>query len=143
MKKTLLTIAAVVCATLTLALTGCSKDPESLIIGTWDYDEVAITYTENGHTETTSGLEEGETADMTFREDGTFTTVYHSTDDDAEGSGTWSIKDNKLTTVDEMGAMTFNIDKLTKKALEISYTESGEFDGDVFSMSIVMKMSRK
>ena len=143
MKRTFKTIVAVFVAALTLSLTGCQKDPEDLILGTWLENEVTMTYTQGGQSMTLPGLEQGETVEMTFNEDGTYKSVYHSNDGESEDNGTWSIKDNKLTTVSEGEAITFNIDLLDKKNCNLSYTESDEDEDGPYTISIVIEMTRK
>ena len=143
MKKSLKTIAAVVCAALTLCLTGCQKDPEDLIIGTWSEDEITYTLTQGGSTMTLPMTEPGETTEITFKEDKTYTSIYHSVDGDAEGSGTWSITGNTITFTDEFGPVAYNIDKLDKKVCQLSYTETDEDEDGPFTATIVIKMTRK
>lgn len=80
--KALKTMAAVVLAALTLSLTGCSKDPEDLIIGTWLETEITMTVTESGRTQTESLLEEGMVVEMTMKEDNTYVTYSKYVDGD-------------------------------------------------------------
>lgn len=142
MKKTFKTFLAVAIAALTLSLTGCTKDKEDLILGTWKVVSNTVTYNMGGQTETESLLD-GE-ATITFKNDGTVTTW--SKDEDGEEyteSGKWSISDDKLKLEYEdsetqmMPVMTFNIDKLDKKNLELSYK------GNMMGVNVDMKMSLK
>ena len=143
MKKSLKTLLAAICAVLTLSLTACQKDAEELILGTWVENEAIYNFTQGGETESMSMLEPGETAEFTFNNDGTYTSIYHSVDGDAESIGRWSINDDMITMTDEFGPMAYHIDKLDKKAFNLTYTDSGEDEDGPYSMTIVMKMARK
>ena len=142
--KTFKAFVAVVLAALTLSLTGCKKDNEDLIIGKWDVTASTITYTMQGETETEDILADGTQATMTFQKDGTM--ISWTKDADGEEfteSGKWSIKDDKVTFEFEesetqmMPVMTFNIDKLDKKNMELTY------NGNIMGTNIELKMSFK
>ena len=140
MKKVFSILMAAMFAT---AMFSCSKDAEDLIIGTWEETEVTYTENVNGEVRELSMLEPGEVTTITFKDDHTFTTVYHSNDGDSdEDGGTWSVDGDKLIIVDGDDTMAYNIDNIDKKNLTISYSESGEEDGISYSASIVIKMKR-
>lgn len=70
MKKTML-----LCAALLAMLVSCSKDYESMIIGTWNCESVVE---ERVYSDGTIGnVEQGSTAEMTFHSDGTFTGTWY------------------------------------------------------------------
>ena len=136
-------MAAVVLAALTLSLTGCSKDPEDLIIGTWLESEITMTVTESGRTQTESLLEEGMVVEMTMKEDNTYVTYSKYVDgDESTDTGTWSITDDKLTMnssddVFEFGPQVYTIEKLTKKDLILVQKEA--FGDQSMEVKVVCK----
>ena len=148
MKKTLKALAAVICGVLMLSLTACQKDSE-LILGTWIENEATYTSIQNGETFSFSMLEPGETMEMTFNADGTYTTFYHSNEGDSEENGSWSIKDDILTInavlddIAELDAMDYHIDQLDKKTCNLTYNESGEDEDGPYTVTIVIKMTKK
>ncbi len=122
--KSFKAIAAMFCAALVLTLTGCSKDPEDLIIGTWNATKVISTYTYNGHTETeTDTFKEGE-SQMTFKEDGTV--VIKSTDNGevSEETGSYTVDDHKITLTAEGQSLIGDIVSIDKKEMEIKFNMS-------------------
>jgi hypothetical protein len=145
--KSIKTLAAIAFAALTLSLTGCSKDPEDLIIGTWEETEVTYTETYNGNTETNSMLEEGETAEITFNKDLTFSSIYHSNVGDATSNGTYSIAGDKITITTVMEEDTdvevYNIDNIDKKNMTLSISESMTYEGETYSYSIKIVCKKK
>ena len=125
------------------AMFSCSKDAEDLIIGTWEETEVTYTENVNGEVRELSMLEPGEVTTITFKDDHTFTSVYHSNDGDSdEDGGTWSVDGDKLIIVDGDDTMAYNIDNIDKKSLTISYSESEVEEGISYTASIVIKMKR-
>ena len=143
MKKTLNSIVAVAVAALTLSLTGCQKDFENLIIGTWNEDESTVTHTiDNDSPETYSALGEGETAEITFRADGTYTTVHHTTEGDVEKSGTWSIQKDKITLIADDGPMAYFIDKLNRKHCYLHGISSATIDYTTYYIHYSLKLTR-
>lgn len=126
------------------AMFSCSKDAEDLIIGTWEETEATYNQTINGEAQDPiSMLEPGETVTITFKDDHTFTSVYHSNEGDGEeDGGSWSVDDDKLTMTDGFGTMTYHIDNIDKKSMSLTYSESGEEDGQTYTTTIVMKMKR-
>ena len=136
-------MAAVVLAALTLSLTGCSKDPEDLIIGTWLETEITMTVTESGRTQTESLLEEGMVVEMTMKEDNTYVTYSKYVDgEESTDNGTWSITDDKLTMtssddVFEFGPQVYTIEKITKKDMVLTQKEA--FGNDSMEIRVVCK----
>ena len=134
---------AVVVAALTLSLTGCQKDFEELIIGTWNEDESTVTHTiDNDSPETYSALGEGETAEITFRADGTYTTVHHTSGVDAEKSGTWSIQKDKITLIADDGPMAYFIDKLNRKHCYLHGISNATIDYTTYYIHYSLKLTR-
>ena len=136
-------MAAVVLAALTLSLTGCTKDPENLIIGTWEETEITLTMVENGQTHVESMLEEGMTVEMTMKEDNTYVTLSRCEDgEESTDTGTWSINDDKftMTSDDDMfdfGPQVYTIEKLTKKDLILVQKEA--FGDQSMEVKVVCK----
>ena len=135
---------AIALAALTLSLTGCKKDNEDLILGTWTLDSASATYTMEGQTRTESMSPEDATETLTFKKDGTLTqNVKHDDGEEEVSDGKWSIKDNKLTIEYEdsetqmMPRMTFNIEKLDKKNLELLY--KGNLMGTNMEIKMIFK----
>ncbi len=122
--KSVKMFAAMFFAAIVLTLTGCSKDPEDLIIGTWNATKVIATYTYDGNTETeTETFKEGE-AQMTFKDNGTV--VIKSTDNGvaSEETGSYDVDDNKITLTSEGQSMTGDIVSIDKKEMEIKFNMS-------------------
>ena len=122
--KSFKAIAAMFCAALVLTLTGCSKDPEDLIIGTWNATKAIATYSYGGNTQTeTETFKEGE-SQMTFKEDGTV--VIKSTDNGevSEETGSYTVDDHKITLTAEGQSMTGDIVSIDKKEMEIKFNMS-------------------
>ena len=148
MKKTLKALAAVICGVLMLSLTACQKDSE-LILGTWIENEATYTSIQNGESFSFSMLEPGETMEITYKNDGTYTSIYHSNEGDSEENGSWSIKDDILTInavlddIAELDAMDYHIDQLDKKTCNLTYNESGEDEDGPYTTTIVIKMTKK
>ena len=142
MKKKLKVLAAVICGVLMLSLTACQKDSE-LILGTWIENEATYTSIQNGETFSFSMLEPGETMEITYKNDGTYTSIYHSVEGDSEENGSWSIKDDILTIIAELGTMDYHIDQLDKKTCNLTYNESGEDEDGPYTTTIVIKMTKK
>ena len=156
--KTLKTLAAVVIAALTLSLTSCGKDAEDLIIGSWEMISATYTMTTSGltgdyaqyngtQTETETPAA-GESTVMTFQKDGTYTNVNTDEDGTYTTSGTYTVKDDKLTMTMTEGnqteTMTFNIDNIDKKNMVISYSETGTEEvvpGMTATMSVTIKIN--
>lgn len=142
--KSFKTFMAIALAALTLSLTGCKKDNEDLILGTWTLDSASATYTMEGQTRTESMSPEDATETLTFKKDGTLTQNVKYDDGEEEVSdGKWSMKDNKLTIEYEdsetqmMPRMTFNIEKLDKKNLELLY--KGNLMGTNMEIKMIFK----
>lgn len=140
--KTFLMMLAAAAATM---FASCGKDdnPEKMIVGSWNETECLYIFTQGGMCDTTSMFEAGESIDMTYKADKTYTSVYHSTDGDSEDHGTWSVSDGKLTLTDEFGPMTYNIDRLDASVLNLSHNEEGDDEDGHFSLDIVIRMTRK
>ena len=115
---------------------------EEMIVGTWNETEVLYIFTQGDIFDVSSMLEEGESVEITFKADKTYTSVYHSTDGDAEDQGTWSTSDSTLTMTDEFGPMNYNIEQLNATVFNIKYDEEGEDEDGPYSLNIIIKMTR-
>jgi len=116
---------------------------EELIVGSWNENEALYIYTQGGICDTTSMFEEGESIEITFKADKTFSSVYHSTDGDAEDNGTWAVSENTITLTDEFGPMNYNIEQLDASVFNITYSDEGQDEDGHYSINIKIKMTRK
>lgn len=136
-------MAAVVLATLTLGLTGCSKDNEDLIIGTWSIYAVSETVSNatnpdmNGTTE--EPMMQGMSWSMTFNKDHTGVSVMEinifGINDKEEDAFAYIIDGDKLTVVvnteDGPETTVATIDKLDKTELWITVSgHDSDYDND-------------
>ena len=133
--------AAMCCAAMMFALTGCSDDfEEDDLIGSWNLKKTTYTETISGltgeyaqyngtHTET-EYPGDGESTTLTFNSDHTFTSTEIG---DGGGfsytsNGTWSLNDDKLTITytdeGETSTSQVTIDELDGSKLVMSYSES-------------------
>ena len=117
-------------------------NPDALIVGKWNETEALYIFTQGGVCDTASMFEEGESAEITFKADKTYTSIYHSIDGDAEGQGTWSTSDNTLTMTDEFGPVNYIIEQLNATVFNITYNEEGEDEDGPYSLNIIIKMTR-
>lgn len=117
-------------------------NPDALIVGKWNETEALYIFTQGGVCDTASMLEEGESAEITFKADKTYTSIYHSIDGDAEGQGTWSTSDNTLTMTDEFGPVNYIIEQLNATVFNITYNEEGEDEDGPYSLNIIIRMTR-
>ena len=125
-----LTVALV--AAMTLAVTSCQKDPEDLIIGTWNGTTAYSTFTLTGFGEEIDGttadtitMAEGDYA-YTFNKDNTMT--IHAVDEESgaaeDTQATYTISDKKLTITMDGEPQEMTIVEISKKDLVLSYTVS-------------------
>ena len=150
MKKSLKTLAAVVLAALTLSLTGCTKDPADLIIGTWQayFSEYTSTWGSQSYTGTDNY--ENETSQVTYKNDGTFVTTTTYTENGSTRThtenGTYVVNDKTLTMTftDEGESFTeaYNIDEISNKELTLSMNESGTEEGVSYSYKMTIKFKK-
>lgn len=117
--------------------------PEEMIVGNWNETESLYIFTQGGSCDTTSMFEEGESIEITFNADKTYSSVYHSIDGDSEDQGTWSVNGNTLTITDEFGPMDYNIDQLDASVFNITHSEDGEDEDGPYTLNIVVRMTRK
>lgn len=128
MKKSLKTLAAVVCAALTLSLVGCNKDPEDLIIGTWNATTAYATTTIAGVGEEYDGTSndtvtfaEGQYS-YTFNKDNTM--VLHSVDEESgevsDDTYTYTLTDKKLVLSQDGRSQEMTITEISKKDLVLT-----------------------
>ena len=155
MKRILKNFTLIVCAVLTATVifTSCNKDQESLIVGTWEQIDNTYTATVDGKTLPAISLTEpGESVIITFNEDNTYKNVYKALEGESITEGTWKIQGKKLTMIannseddgEELATtLTCDIEKLTRKNLSLSYSESGtDDDGEEFSAIIKLTYKR-
>lgn len=150
--KSIKALVAVAFAALTLSLTGCSKDAEDLIIGSWEVTDMTISMTSSAApdqpwTETMTP-EEGESTVLTFKKDGTLTIV----NTDATGSdtetGTYKVDDDNLTMTykDEDGETnneTFTITSIDKKKMTLNVSVTETEDGVTYTESLTINLKKK
>lgn len=134
-------IAAMMCAAMVFALTGCSKDLDKDIVGTWKVTDVTITETYNGQSHTESETIEDDMR-LIFNEDKTFQAT---TNGRVEVSGTWSLKDDQLTMINnsdgDLGFETATV-KIDGNSMTLTSTQTESFSGESFSMKIIMTLQK-
>lgn len=143
--KSMKTLVAVVIAALTLCLTGCKKDYENLIVGSWEQTSMSLTVTSSQMDQPWSETwtpEEGERTVITFNNDNTVTVVETNHDETETTRGTYNVDGDKLTMTMDGETETFNIDKLDSKNLSISYSESGTEEGVTYTESMVVNFKK-
>ena len=133
----------VAAATLMFASCNKEKQTEEKIVGSWNETESLYLFTHGGVCDTTSMIEEGESAEITFKADKTYSSVYHSLDGDAEDHGTWSVKGSKFTMKGELDSSDFTIDQLDEKVFNITHSEEGNDENGHYSLKIIIRMTRK
>lgn len=128
------------CTAMVFAFTGCSKDLEKDIIGSWRLVNTTITETIQGqsHTETETP-DEGESTIMTFNEDNTCSESVTYDGQTFTSTGTYSINGDQLTIhfagEEEPTTSTIDIDGSN---MTLTYTESyGEA-----SIKVVAKLKK-
>ncbi len=139
-------------AAATMMLASCDKEnntadnqdsqTEKMIIGSWTETEAIYIFIQNGISDTSSLLEDGETSEITFKADKTYHSVYHSFDGDSESNGTWAVSGNKFTFSDEFGPMIYTIDQLDATVFNISIREEGEDEDGPFSYYNIIRMTK-
>ncbi len=134
-------IAAMMCAAMVFALTGCSKDLDKDIVGTWKVTDVTIIETYNGQSHTESEPIEDDMR-LIFNEDKTFQAT---TNGRVEVSGTWSLKDDQLTMINnsdgDLGFETATV-KIDGNSMTLTSTQTESYNGESFSMKIVMTLQK-
>ena len=115
---------------------------EEMIVGTWDEAEALYLFTQGGVCDTTSMFEEGESIEITFNANKTYTSLYHSIDGDTEDRGTWSVSGDTITMTDEFGPMDYHIDQLDASIFNISYNDEGEDEDGPYSFNIIIRMRK-
>ena len=134
-------IAAMMCAAMVFALTGCSKDLDKDIVGTWKVTDVTMTETYNGQSHTESEPIEDDMR-LIFNEDKTFQAT---TNGRVEVSGTWSLKDDQLTMINnsdgDLGFETATV-KIDGNSMTLTSTQTESYNGESFSMKIVMTLQK-
>lgn len=134
-------IAAMMCAAMVFALTGCSKDLDKDIVGTWKVTDVTITETYNGQSHTESEPIEDDMR-LIFNEDKSFQAT---TNGRVEVSGTWSLKDDQLTMINnsdgDLGFETATV-KIDGNSMTLTSTQTESYNGESFSMKIIMTLQK-
>lgn len=146
MKKAMRFLMVALVAAMALAVTGCQKDPEDLIIGSWQVESQVYTTTAGSHTHTeTETMEPGETGVITFNKDLSFvaTTTWVEDGETTNESwrGTYSISGDLLTVVSthdgelqsDVETMTFTIKSLDKKEMVLVLSETETEDGTTYT----------
>ena len=138
MKKAMKMFAALFSAAIVFAFTGCTKDLEKDIVGSWKTVGGTVTQTIDGESHTTPvTLGEGDSTIMTFNEDHTYVNVTVYGGQSRTGTGTYSIKDDKLTLTDSKGDVTVCTIDIDGDEMTLTYVESRE-EGPV-TMVVVLK----
>ncbi len=149
--KSIKTLAAIAFAALTLSLTGCSKDPEDLIIGSWEVTSMTVSLSSSNAPDQpwneTWTPENGESTVLTFKKDNTVTIVNTENGRTETENGTYDVDDNTLTMTitEEEGptTQTFTISKIDKKNMTLTENESYTEDGITFSESLTIELAKK
>lgn len=143
MKKTLKSIAVMLCAVLTIGLASCTKDNEDLIIGKWDV--VSVTETISGHPDAemngthTENFTGAYSMSITFNKDKTGI----MTDSDGHtvdnNNFTYTVDGDVLYLTSEGFTTRLTIDKLNKKEMTITASEEmeEEYMDDNYEMQVV------
>lgn len=128
-----------------LMFASCNKEKqtEEKIVGSWIETESLYLYTHDGVCDTTSMFEEGESIEITFKADKTYSSVYHSLEGDSEDHGTWSVKGDKFTLNGELDSADFTIDQLDKNVFNITHREEGNDGNSHYTLEIIIRMTRK
>ena len=143
-----LTVAFV--AVVTLAVTGCQKDPEDLIIGTWNATTAYATTTITGFGEEFDGTSidtvtfaEGDYS-FTFNKDNTL--VLHSVDEESgaaeDTQATYTISDKKVTITIEGQSQEMTITEISKKDLVLTFSISMAQDEASMTMDTEMHFKK-
>ena len=152
MKKSLKTLAVLLCAALALLFTQCSKAPEDLIIGSWIIECTENTQIQDDETETEIETpEEGEQIVLTFNKDNTVvieeTEIEDGTTHITTSRGTYLIADNKLTLINndegDYDSQTYDIDLLDRKAMTLSISEAYDLYGHHYEYIFKIQLKKK
>ena len=121
--KSMKVLAAMFIAASMVALTGCSKDTENEIIGSWRLLSTTITETYQGQTHSeTETLTEDEVIIYTFNANNTFSLSTNYEGDDFTRTGSYSLNGDKLT-------MKFDDED------EVSFTGTVKIDGSDMTLT--------
>ena len=128
MKKAMRFLTVAFVAALALAVTGCQKDPEDLIIGSWQVESQVYTTTAGSRTHTeTETPQPGESVVITFNKDLSFV-----------ATTTW-VEDGETTSVSDRGTYSISGDLLTVVSTHSWENEDGELQSDVETMTFTIK----
>ena len=160
MKKAMKFLTVAFVAALALAVTGCQKDPEDLIIGSWQVESQVYTTTTGSRTHTeTETPQPGESVVLTFNKDLSFVGTMTWTEDGETVSethhGTYSISGDQVAMTvtsswqddygewhSEVDTETFTIKTLDKKVLVLVMTETETEDGVTVTYSDEINLKR-
>jgi hypothetical protein len=138
--KSIKFFAAMFVAASMFAFTGCSKDYEDEIIGTWKVTSIIVTETFNGQSHTEDETPQGENT-LTFNEDKTVVATTVEEGHTETENGTYSIDDDTLimTLEGETQRLAIDID-----GNDMTLTLNQSFsEGDMtMSMKAVMKLKK-
>lgn len=138
--KSMKFFAAMFVAATMFAFTGCSKDYEDEIIGTWKVTSISVTETFNGQSHTEDETPQGEYT-LTFNEDKTVVATAVEEGHTETDNGTYSIDDDTLimTLEGETQRLAIDID-----GNDMTLTLNQSFsEGDMtMSMKAVMKLKK-
>lgn len=143
MKTNIKALAAIAFAALTLSLTSCSKDPEDLIIGTWNVESMTIT---NGSNTRTVNYGTDQFITFTFNKDKSGTSVSTYNNRTYTSEFTYTVSDNQLIVTEkgENHPQTLTIDEISKKeaTLSATTTDEDEEDGKTVTIKETMKLKK-
>ena len=138
--KSIKFFAAMFVAASMFALTGCSKDYEDEIIGTWKVTSITITETFNGQSHTEEETPQGEYT-LTFNEDKTVVATTVEEGHTETDNGTYSIDDDTLIMTLEGETQRLAID-IDGDDMTLTASESFSEGGMTASMKMVMKLKK-
>ncbi len=160
MKKAVKFLTVAFVAVMTLAVTGCQKDPEDLIIGSWQVESQVYTTTAGSRTHTdTETPKAGESIVLTFNKDLSFVGTMTWTEDGETVSethrGTYSISGDQVAIAvtsswqddygewhSEVDTETLTIKTLDKKVLVLVMSETETEDGVTVTYSDEINLKR-
>lgn len=143
MKKAMTTAAIALCTMLTFALASCTPEPADLIVGTWNTE--SFTGTSSGYPDeedngTITGLDEGESLTITFRDDNSGTMSATIPDEETgrpyntAQSFTYTLSGSSLTITygvwGETDTIHLTVDKLDKHHLTLTATTTETYRDD-------------
>lgn len=150
MKNLLKTLAVALLTVVTINLVGCSKDPEDLIIGTWNATQVIATTTVSGMGEDWDGTyvdtmsyKDGDYS-FTFNEDKSVVIAGYDEEEEEsfEEKGTYTLNDKTLVVTMDGQSQELTIVDLDKKNLTLRTSVSMAGAEGSFTMDTEMHFKK-